>query len=308
MLGLILVTGASGLLGANLVLAARARGCGVVGVYQRHPIRFPEAMSVCADLTDSVAAYDLLSSLQPGWVVHCAAETAVDYCEEHSEEAWRINVEMSRNLAIAARRVGVRLLYISTDSVFDGETGCYSEEHATNPLNAYARSKLAGEAAVQQESWHSLTVRTNFYGWNAVGKLSLAEWALERLELQQRVPGFDDVVFTPILVNHLSEVLLDMMELELSGVYHVAGSQWCSKYEFAQALAEVFDLDKKLVHPISVDGSDLRATRPKNTALDTGKLSRALGRAMPDVRDGLKRMKELRDSGFVTRLKACSGA
>ena len=245
----------------------------------------------------------LLASFSPTWIVHCAALTNVDWCEDHPQETQHVNVSMSRNLAGAAQHVGAHLVYVSTDSVFDGTSGNYSETQTPSPRNAYGQSKLAGEHAVQEAGSDHLIVRTNIYGWNLQDKQSLAEWILHRLEAEEPVPGFFDVHFTPILVNDLSEIVLDMMEHKMQGVYHVVGAQTCSKYEFALQIAEMFGLDKSLISPVSLMESVLRAPRPKNTSLRTEKIRQELSRAMPDISSGLRRFKRLRDSGFVRTLK-----
>jgi dTDP-4-dehydrorhamnose reductase len=298
------VTGASGLLGANFVVAAQQRYESLVAVYHQHVFHIPGVDTVQADLTNGVLINELVQFVRPQWIVHCAALTNVDWCEERLEETWQVNVEMSRNLAAAAQRAGAGIVYISTDSVFDGKVGNYSESDIPMPVNVYAKTKLAGEQAVQSEVKHSLLIRTNIYGWNAQEKLSLAEWILDQLETGQLIVSFYDVVFTPILVNDISEIILDMMEQQLDGLYHVAASEACSKYQFAVQLAGVFGLDEQLVRPASIADSMLHAPRPRNTSLRTDKVSKVLGKAMPDVKSGLRRLKALRDSGFVRRLKA----
>jgi dTDP-4-dehydrorhamnose reductase len=209
-----------------------------------------------------------------------------------------VNVEMSGRLAALAAQTGAQFVYISSDSVFDGVRGSYAEEDQVKPVNAYARSKLDGETAVR-----ALVVRTNIYGWNMQPKTGLAEWILSQLESGSEVPGFQDVIFCPILVNDLGDAILEMLERKLSGLYHVAGSEPCSKYEFALHLAGTFGLDKALVRPSSIEQSTLQAPRPKNTSLRTARIHRALGRAMPSLDAGLLRFKALRDSGFVARLR-----
>ena len=305
--GPVMITGASGLLGANLLLRAQQRGKDVIAMYHRHKFVVQGVKSLQADLTDKRVVSDLLQRLRPDWIIHCAALTNVNWCEEHPADTHRVNVEMSRDLAVAAHRVGAGLVYISTDSVFDGKSGHYSEEDAPAPVNVYAESKSAGEEAVRSELERSLIVRTNIYGWNMQEKQSLAEWILNRLESSQPVPSFYDVVFTPILVNDLSDSILDMIERQLKGLYHVAGTQPCSKYEFASRLADVFGLQNQLVQPVSIGDSLLKAPRPRNTSLQTSKVSQALGKAMPDLNSGLRRFKALRDSGFTTQLKALKG-
>ncbi len=292
---MILVTGASGLLGANFCALAQRRLGAVTGVFHGHPVQPRGWDLVQADLREDGAAEALVDRCRPAWIVHCAALTNLDFCEEHPEEAERTNVLMTRRVAIAAARAGARLVHISTDGVFDGETGGYTEVSPTSPINVYGRTKLAGERAVMDILKDALIVRTNIYGWNAQsGKLSLAEWILDRLERGLRVPGFHDAFFTPILVDHLGEFLLDMMAQRLTGIYHVAGSQAISKRDFATRLAEIFELDASLVDSISVIGGPLKAPRPRNPTLDTRKAALALARPMPDIASGLIDFKEKR--------------
>ena len=303
----ILVTGASGLLGSNFILAAQKRHINLLTIYHHHPLQLPDVESVKADLTEPGAVARIVNAYNPEWIVHCAASTDVDWCEENPQEAERVHLHLSRDLAVEANRVKARMVYLSTDAVFDGDGGGFFEEDEPRPVNVYGRSKLAGEIAVQEELKSSLIVRTNIYGWNAQEKMSLAEWMLGKLESKELLPGFFDVMFTPILVNDLAEIILDMIEQRFSGVYHVTGSQACSKLEFALEIANMFGLDSRQIRPVSIDDSPLRAPRPKNTSLNTQKISRALSRPMPDVESGLRQFKALRDYGLVTRLKNAGG-
>lgn len=301
---MLVITGASGLLGANLVLEAQDRDLAVVAVSHRTRIGAREVRNLQFDLADPDVPWSDLRDFAPEWIIHCAAATNVDWCEDHPAEARRLNAETTRQLARFARSCGAKLLYVSTDSVFDGTRGDYDETDGEAPVNTYSQTKLAGEIAIREElpeGW--LIVRTNFYGWNMQSKESLAEWVLNRLESGEIVTGFTDVIFTPIGVTELSKAILDLTRQEASGLYHVAGSEAASKYDFAQRLAEVFGLDTRSVRPGSVRSSHLRAMRPLNTSLRTSKVARALGRPMPGVTAGLERFKELRRSGHVQRLK-----
>ena len=304
---MILITGASGLLGGNLAVTAYQRSENLVAVYNNHAMHMPHVESVSTDLSNSKLAAALMNTYHPSWIIHCAGLADVDRCEENPEEAWRLNVELAENLASAAEQHGIGLLYISTDSVFGGDTGSYSEADIPAPLNVYARSKLAGENAVRRITSHYLIVRTNIYGWNMHRKTSLAEWMLQNLESGVGIRGFTDVIFAPILVNDLSELLLDMIKCDLTGLFHVGGAESCSKYEFALYLADVFGLRKELVEPVSIEDSGMRAPRPKNTSLQSSKIRQALRRPMPDLKSGLKRFKALRDSGFREQLRSFRG-
>jgi len=291
-----------------MAMAARRRQVELALAYNRYAIHFPDAKVIGMDLTDHRRLDDALSSLAPRWIVHCAAATDVDWCEDHPEDARRINSDAPGHLARWARAHGARLVFVSTDAVFDGRRGAYAETDAPSPLNVYGSTKCVGERAVQQELPASLVVRTNIYGWNLQPKESLAEWILGRLEAGKDVPGFDDAVFTPILADDFCEFLLHMMDRSMGGLYHVVGSEALTKFEFAKRVARVFGHDPESVHPTKLADSGLRAPRPRNTALLAGKVARALGRDMPDVDTGLQRFKADRDSGYLKELRSHRGA
>jgi dTDP-4-dehydrorhamnose reductase len=300
---MILVTGASGLLGASLVSLAREQGREVVGLYHRHPLHIDGVKLLAADLTDPAAICRIFEELRPSSVVHCAAATDVDWCEEQPDEAYRINAIMPATLAAISSRSDVRLLYISTDSVFDGARGDYAETDEPEPVNVYARSKLHGEREVLRENPVASIARVNLYGWNAQNKQSLAEWVLQQLMLGNPVPGFSDVFFCPILANDVAEVLLALLDQNLTGLYHVVGSQSISKFAFARQVAATFGFDPGQVVAARAADAKLRAQRPRNTSLNTEKICAALGRSMPDTAAGLRRFARLRESGYSERMK-----
>ena len=299
----ILITGASGLLGGNLTLELVRRGYSVALQYRIHPIAVSGATSAACDLTNVAATARLQSKWVPSSVVHCAAATNVDWCETHPQEAMRINAQAAGELAAWARSVGAGFVYISTDAVFDGISGGYSETDQVLPRNCYARSKLAGEEAVLRAMPEALVLRVNIYGWNLQAKSSLAEWILLRLEHGEAVPGFCDTTFSPVLVNDIAEWILRLLEMGSRGIYHVGSTDHITKYDFAREVASVFRLDTSLVKETLVRESSLTAPRPRNTWLRTDKVEQVLGRRMPTVRQGLERFRALRENGFCQRLK-----
>ena len=301
---MILVTGASGLLGASLVEAAREQRCEVVGLYHRHPVSIAGAELMAANLTEESEIRRIFEKLKPAVVIHCAAETNVDWCEEHPEAAKAINVLMSARIAEIASRTKTRMLYISTDSVFDGARGRYAESDQPAPVNIYAQTKLEGEQEVLGRNSLAAIARVNLYGWNAGPKRSLAEWILGELVRGNVVPGFTDTVFCPILANDLAQVLLAMVERELVGLYHVVGSEPVSKYDFARRMALTFGFDPARVVPARLSEARLSAPRPRNTSLKTEKICAVLGRLMPDVDSGLRRFAQLQAAGYMERLKS----
>jgi dTDP-4-dehydrorhamnose reductase len=301
---MIVVTGASGLLGTSAVLEARSLGREVVGLYHGHPVQIPGVIMRQVNLIDLAATRELLIELHPDTIIHCAAVTHLDWCETHPEESEKLNVHASSLLAEIAQELDARFLYISTDAVFDGRRGNYSETDEPAPLNVYARTKLAGELAALQQHASALVVRVNIYGWNVQPKLSLAEWFLKQLKEEKEVPGFTDVIFCPTLVNDLSGILLRMLDRGLSGVFHVSGSERISKYEFGRCVAATFGLDPKKMLPSQIAEANLKARRSLDISLNTTKISQTMGVEMPSVEAGLRRFRALYDEGYPAQLKS----
>jgi dTDP-4-dehydrorhamnose reductase len=309
----ILVTGASGLLGLNLALEAGASREGgltgsiaehtVIGVVNRHPL-FTHAFEVIqADLLAPGVLESLVEKTQPDWIFNCAALAILDECEANPELANKLNVDLPRKLAKIVARGGARLVHISTDSVFDGQRGEYTEDDAPNPLNVYARTKLAGEQAVAEENPQAIVARVNLFGWSLFGKRSLAEWFFNNLSLGKPMLGFTDIYFCPMLVNDLARVLIHMAQAGLSGLYHATSPKCTSKYDFGIALARIFSLDERLISPASISASDLKVVRSPYLTLRSDRLQQALVEPLPDWQTGLTHFYELYRQGYSGQLR-----
>lgn len=290
------------MLGMSLMLTARDRGYDVTGLYRATPISVPDTTALQLDLTDFQATRELLFGLRPDLILHSAAEIRVDWCEDHASEAKRVNVDATAHLAETAFALGARLLYVSTDSVFDGSSGYYRESDPVAPPNVYARTKLEGERAVLDRLPSSTVARVTFYGWGGNHKSGMIDWILRELEQGKSLPGFADAVFCPILVNHLAEALLELAEHNVAGTFHAVGSESINKYEFAKRVAEKFGFNPDLVRRASLNDAAFKAARPRNCSLNIDKLTNLLGRNMPAVDEGLDRYAELRSGGYQAAL------
>ena len=149
----------------------------------------------------------------------------------------------------------------------------------------------------------SCIVRTNFYGWNKRDKFSLAEWMLDKLANNEELSAFKDVRFSPILVNDLTKVLFELYEKRVQGTIHIAGSESCSKLDFAYMLAEVFSCDKTRIKSISVRDLRLPVRRGENISLSVSKAEGILKAPLPKVMEGLEKMRKLQEEGYVEDLK-----
>jgi dTDP-4-dehydrorhamnose reductase len=298
----ILVTGASGLLGLNLALEA-AGGHLVFGQANRQGVKTDRFSVYRADLLEPGAVERLLDQTRPDWVINCAALAVVDACEADPALARQLNSEFPGKLASNVARGGARLIHISTDAVFDGQRGDYTEEDAPNPLGVYAQTKLGGERRVAEANPEAIIARVNLFGWSLTGRRSLAEFFYYNLNAGNAVRGFTDVFFCPLLVNHLAHILLDMLEKRLNGLYHVVSSQCSSKYDFGVALARRFGLDESLISPASVNASGLNAPRSPKLTLRSGKLAKALDQPIPNLSTGLDGLFTLYQQNYPQKLK-----
>jgi len=289
------------LLGSNIVMAATSR-FEVYASYNKNKVEMNGAVFLRADITDK-SHLKRIEQFSPDLIIHCAALTSIDDCEDAPDRAYRQNALASRNIAELAARTGAYLIHISTDAVFDGTRGNYSEADKPNPVSVYGKTKLQAEREVLSIRPSSCVVRTNIYGWNKTDKFSLAEWMLNKLENNDELPAFKDIIFSPILVNDLIVRLFALYDKEFSGIIHLAGGEPCSKLDFANVLAEVFALDKSLIRPTTIDSLNLRAPRGRNISLDVSRAQALLNTPLPKVRDGLVEMKRLRDRGYVEALK-----
>jgi len=278
----LLVTGSSGMLGSSLVLKAEA-SYEVYGADKEIPV--PSAKrTVKVDLSDKKAVDSMMDSIRPDIVIHCAAIIDVEACEKDYGLAYASNAASTENILSGFSSAG-RFIYISTDSVFNGEKGSYNELDAPEPLNNYARSKLEGERFVESYSKNYVIVRTNIFGRKKIKtNSSFAEWVCENLKKNIPIKMFTDIIFSPISVNMLSALLLKLLTVDFSGKLNIGSIDSISKCEFGYAIADMLGLDKSCITPVSVDTFSFTAKRPKNTSLDVSKAKDIFGH-LPNVRE-----------------------
>jgi dTDP-4-dehydrorhamnose reductase len=299
----ILITGASGLLGLNLALETTRRHL-VFGTVNRHALNTDFFRVIQTDLLAPGAIERLLDSTQPEWVIHCAALANLDACEADPLLAKQLNTELPYKLASHVARSGARLLHVSTDAVFDGLQGNYTEEDDDSPVGIYYRTKYEGELAVAEADPCAIIARVNLFGWSLTGNRSLAEFFFNNLSQGRQVMGFTNVFFCPLLANHLADIFVSMLNKKLNGVYHVVSSESLSKYDFGVRLAHRFSLDDGLIYPTSVSQSGLKAVRSPNLTLCSDKLAHALGESLPNISTGLDKLYALYQQGYPHILRS----
>jgi dTDP-4-dehydrorhamnose reductase len=286
-----LVTGASGSLGWVLgrMLAGRIT---VISAYHTHASYPERTRGVRLNLSDTCALRGLLDTYRPRTIFHLAAITHPDRCERDPDTARRVNLEAARDLALWAGVSGAKLVFASTDLVFDGTKGNYSEEDPAVPLSVYGRTKLQAEEAVLEECPRAVVIRGSlFYGMSGPAGRTFLHGVLEALSRGASIRLFTDQRRNPVLLEDLAGAMIKAADLDLAGIYHVAGGEVVTRYEFGKMVCAAFGFDEDLLVPISMADFEYCAARPLDSTLNIGKFATAtgfeptpIGRALADLR------------------------
>lgn len=297
----VLVTGACGLLGAHLT-AMLSRRHQVVGI-DRHPWWGERPAEVLlGDLETPGFIGDVVASVAPDILIHCAALANVDACEQDPARAYACNAEVTRLLASAAPPQCL-VVYVTTDGIFAGDTPYATEETLACPRTVYGCSKLHGEWHVMHAAKNHLIVRTNFYGWSSGRKQTSAEWIYRALESRQPITLFDDFFFTPIYVVDFVARLKLLIEKKYRGIFHLCGKERVSKYRFGSLMAKAAGLSMEFVRRGSIDDGSLVATRPRDMSLSSERFRRVVGVDVPVCMPGLRRFLADRERSLEERLE-----
>lgn len=283
----VLVTGARGQLGFDVVQELERQGILAVGVDMEE-----------MDITDADAVDLVVKDSGADAVIHCAAYTAVDAAQENASLCQRVNRDGTKNIAMACLKYGKKMLYISTDYVFDGEgeKPWEPEDHA-NPVNVYGRTKYEGELAVRETLEAYFIVRVSWvfglHGKNFVKTMLRLSGERECLRV------VDDQFGSPTYTRDLAVLLAAMVQTDKYGVYHATNEGICSWYEFA---CEIFRQAERTVQVEAVpsDAFPVKAKRPHNSRMEKGKLTREGFFRLPRWEDALSRyLRELREAGEI---------
>lgn len=299
----IYITGAAGLLGCNLAYLLKNDyqifGCDIIKT-QFKSIHYFDM------LNDAQLEHSILFS-NPDVIVHTAAATNVDFCEEHPKEAELFNSKLTENICYIGQKNHIPVIYISTDAVFDGKSNTlYKETDCVNPLNIYAKTKLLGEQHVM-ENPINVVLRTNIYGYNMQDKYSFGEWILYSLLSNKPIHLFDDIVFSPILVNDLAYIISKIIDTQTYGLYHVCGTGSITKYSFGKEIEKHFCLKAGNIICEQSDNFPFKAIRSKNMAMSNSKIMQVLGLRIRTPIESIIEFEKIFKQGYPNILKQLKG-
>ncbi len=277
----VLITGSNGLLGQKLTTVFSADRSFDLLASARQPHAYNSDASfgyVSLDLANKGAVKELVWNFAPEIIINAAAYTDVDGCEREKELSWRANVTAVENLVAASRLVEAKLIHVSTDYVFDGKNGPYDETALPNPLSYYGREKLASENVLRNSGDNWAIVRTMVvYGIANNVKKNFAVWLAQELQKGNRVNIVSDQIGNTTLADDLARGIYELVKQNRRGLYHIAGADILSRYDFAVKLAHAFGSDASLINPIKTADLNQLAPRPLQSGLITLKAQSELG-------------------------------
>ena len=284
-------TGGSGLLALNLAVLM-ARDYSVYLFLHNRIIKLQNINTLRVDL-NSISEIALhLVELKVDLLINCAALTNVETCEQNPDSALHANSTIANNIAVACSRLGVKLVHISTDHLFDGKQSFYTEDAPVNPLNSYGYSKAVGEEKVLASCPTSLVLRTNFFGWGWPHRKSFSDAILNNLSSSSFSYLFADVFFTPVIIPELLNAIIGLIELDSNGIFNVSSAERISKFDFGFRLAQNFSYSTEYILPSEYCSRSDLTRRPCDMSLSNKKLLSVITGYNDDISNHIKLLQE----------------
>lgn len=291
----VLVTGANGLLGQELIKLLLQKNYEVVAV-SRGPSRLPQFVANKnlsyreLDITDGLASNSTIRDFKPEVIIHAAAMTHVDNCELNKIDCYNINVTATRFLIEAAKEITAKFIYVSTDFIFDGLEGPYKEDDEPKPVNYYGSTKLSAETEVMESGLEWSIVRTVLViGKAETTRSNIISWVKEKLEKKEKIKVVDDQFRTPTFTEDLARGIVLVVEKSALGIFHISGKDLLTPYQIALKTAEHFGLDNSLIEKADATSFSQPALRPPRTGFYIDKARKELGYEPVTFDEGLKK-------------------
>ena len=290
------------MLALNWACALRDRQRIILGLHRRQvSLDGTQVVQINLDSLDDLMRQ--MKIIQPQYVIHAAGLTSVEKCESNPILAKELNVRLAINISRVCAKLKIPFAHISTDHLFSGNEAFVDENFPTSPINTYGGTKAEAELRVQDENPDALVIRTNFFGWGTHYRQSFSDFIIRALRAKKKLELFDDVFYSPILVEALALATHDLMALNAKGVFNVVGDQRLSKFDFGLQLAKEFDLDGGLIQASQITRQSLLVKRPLDMSLSNKKAVGFLGRDFGTISDHLSRLHQQEKNGMTMELE-----
>lgn len=292
----VLLTGGSGLLGTSII-KLRPANTHILSTYNSSFSDRAEGVDWRElDLKDGADVTALIEEFSPDFIIHSGSIGSVDFADKNRELSHQINVQGTQNILDAAKGVGAKVVFISSNAVFDGNNPPYAEDDPVCPVNYYGELKAEGEKVTLASDPSNAVVRPILmYGWPNEGRRgNLVTFWLGKLEAGEDILAVDDVWSKPLWVDDAAKVCWEVIAQDARGIFNVCGSERVTLYDLAAKTAEVFGFDAERVKAVPSSHFGDIATRPKDTSFDTSKIEKELGVTPLGIHDGLVKLRENR--------------
>ncbi len=289
----ILVVGSNGMLGQRTIsFFSKQNNFEIVGCsIEEEPVTNNYEYH-CCDLTKRENVKKIIYDFYPDFIINAAAFTNVDLSEIERETAWKVNVKGVEYLAEAARVLDSHLIHISSDYIFDGTNGPYSENAKPNPLGYYGRTKLASENALKISGSIHTIIRTNVLFGIADSRPDFVRWVINSLNANKQIRIVTDQFNNPTFIDDLVQAISRIIEFKKEGIYHIGGRDFLSRFEFTEKIADYFKLNRDLITPIVTEELNQKARRPLKSGLITLKAETELGYKPHTILESLMMMRK----------------
>jgi dTDP-4-dehydrorhamnose reductase len=281
----ILIVGGSGYLGSNLkVFAQKSDEYEVYSTHSSEHGLSPQCVPL--DITDEPSVDHVLGKLKPDIVIHTAALTDSNYCAAHQQEAWNVNVVGTQNIVKSVSRIDARLIYISSDQVYDGLKSFSTENDEPDPISIYGKTKLEAEKIVINGCDNYCIARTSLlYGISKTNRVAFFDNLVSNLLDNKPTQLFYDEYRTPIFLDNYCVILLELSQnMNIQGLFNVSGSESVSRYELATQIATTLSMEKSLLVPISIADFAFVDSRPHDCSMNNHAISNVLSTQIIDIR------------------------
>jgi dTDP-4-dehydrorhamnose reductase len=286
----IILTGATGLFGSNIIRNLKNKNILILwGHKKKTKIKGHEIHKI--DLTKYSEIERKLKKIKPKAIIHSAALTNVDLCEQEVIKAYNLNSKATENLAILCKKFKIKMIYLSSDQIYNGKKRAYKEDDKISPINIYGITKFLGESYIRSNLKNFLIIRTNFFGFGTKLRKSLSDFILDNLKKRRKIYMYTDVFFNPLYVSTLIEYIFKLESLNLTGIFNLTSDQKITKYRFAVKIAKKFNLEKKLIIPSKISTKENKVKRPSNMFLTNKKLKKTLKIANININDEISKLK-----------------
>lgn len=291
----LLIIGGTSLLGSQLIRDLSKEN-DITATYHTNKIKSQSKVNkVYLNITNPDNIKSVINRKRWDFILHTASVGDVDYCERNKELAWRVNTVATAIIAKNALKTGSRLIYFSTNAVYDGRKGMYTELSKPNPINYYGKTKLEGERMVKKSGVDYVILRLNtMYGWNEEGqRQNPAVWIIKSLKKENRISVVNDVYNTHLWVGFVSKIIKKLHSFwPNKQTFNIGGAECLNRYNFALAIGQVFKLNSSLITEVGSDKFLSLAPRPKNTCFITSKMQKKLSIKPLTLIEGLELMKK----------------